>query len=51
MKKVFVNASEFMAADACTEGDISGLEMLILEVIKFVDKVVVWGILYKNIGV
>merc|ERR1711966_79049 len=29
MKKVFVNASELMAADACTEADISGLETLI----------------------
>ena len=50
MKKVFVNASELMAADACTEADISGLETLISEATKSVDKAVARGILHKNTG-
>jgi small subunit ribosomal protein S20 len=50
MKKVFVNAQALMAADACTDSDISGLEKLIAEATKAVDKAVARGTLHKNTG-
>ena len=50
MKKVFVMQSELMAASSCTDDDISGLETLISEATKAVDKAVARGVLHKNTG-
>jgi len=50
MKKVFMNAQALMAADSCSESDISGLEKLISEATKSVDKAVARGTLHKNTG-
>ena len=50
MKKVFVKQSELMAASSCTDDDVSGLESLISEATKAVDKAVARGVLHKNTG-
>ena len=50
MKKVFMNAQALMAADSCSESDISSLEKLISEATKSVDKAVARGTLHKNTG-
>jgi small subunit ribosomal protein S20 len=50
MKKVFVKVTELEAASACTDDDISGLESLISEATKAVDKAVARGVLHKNTG-
>ena len=50
MKKVFLKASALSEASSCTDEDIAGLETLISEATKAVDKAVSKGVLHKNTG-
>ena len=50
MKKVFVEATRLSATASVSEADIGGLEKLISEATKAVDKAVQKGALHKNTG-
>lgn len=50
MKKVFVEATRLNASSAVSDADIGGLEKLISEATKAVDKAVQKGVLHKNTG-